>query len=235
MMESITNDKLQYLVFIGLSLVVVALTAVLSFAREQPFQRFIGNIHPLLAVPGAIILGAVLLFYLHTQFGFVIFETGNFKGILYAAGVATLLGIIIIVADTQIVFPQDTNILFPESLLFYPAIGFFVEMLFHILPLALLLFVFTSVFKNLNSETIIWLAILIVAFLEPPYHVVDMVQENQFPMWAVAFVGLHVFVFNFIQLFFFRRFDFVSMYTFRLVYYLFWHIGWGFVRLRLLF
>ena len=235
MMTSMGNDKLQYLVFAGLSLVVVALTAVLSFTSKQPFQRFIGNVHPLLAVPAAIILGAALLLYLRAQFGFVIFATENHKGILYAVGVASLLGIIIILVDTQIVFPQDTNVLFPESLLFYPAIGFFVEMLFHILPLALLLFVFSYAFKTLNSETIIWLAILIIACLEPPYHMVDMLQANQFPVWAVAFVGLHVFVFNFIQLFFFKRFDFVSMYTFRLVYYLFWHIGWGFVRLKLLF
>lgn len=33
----------------------------------------------------------------------------------------------------------------------------------------------------------------------------------------------------------FKRYDFVTMYTFRLVYYLLWHIVWGVIRLRLLF
>jgi hypothetical protein len=31
------------------------------------------------------------------------------------------------------------------------------------------------------------------------------------------------------------RYDFVAMHSFRLVYYLFWHIGWGTVRLGALF
>ena len=37
------------------------------------------------------------------------------------------------------------------------------------------------------------------------------------------------------QLLIFKKYDFNSMYAFRLVYYLFWHIGWGHLRLRLLF
>ncbi|MCB9291467.1 MAG: hypothetical protein H6560_29470 [Lewinellaceae bacterium] len=44
-------------------------------------------------------------------------------------------------------------------------------------------------------------------------------------------MSLHIFLINLIQLWLFKRYDFVSMYTFRLVYYLIWHIGWGWVRL----
>jgi hypothetical protein len=50
-----------------------------------------------------------------------------------------------------------------------------------------------------------------------------------------VYTWFHVFAMAFLQLYVFRRYDFVSMYTFRLVYYMFWHIGWGYLRLRLLF
>jgi hypothetical protein len=39
----------------------------------------------------------------------------------------------------------------------------------------------------------------------------------------------------FLQLYVFRRFDFASMYAFRLVYYAYWHILWGVIRLKVLF
>jgi hypothetical protein len=33
----------------------------------------------------------------------------------------------------------------------------------------------------------------------------------------------------------FRRYDFVTMYSFRLFYYAYWHIAWGVIRLRVFF
>jgi len=51
----------------------------------------------------------------------------------------------------------------------------------------------------------------------------------------LAYVGLHVFLINLLQLWLFKRYDLISMYSFRLAYYLLWHIGWGHVRLKLRF
>jgi hypothetical protein len=48
-------------------------------------------------------------------------------------------------------------------------------------------------------------------------------------------VGVHVLVFNLLSLWFFRRYDFLSVYVFRVSYYGFWHILWGQLRLELLF
>jgi hypothetical protein len=72
-----------------------------------------------------------------------------------------------------------------------------------------------------------------VSILEPIYQTIGFV--GLYPMWVVAYVAAHVFLINFLQLSLFRRYDFLSMYGFRLVYYLLWHIVWGYVRLRLLF
>jgi hypothetical protein len=50
-----------------------------------------------------------------------------------------------------------------------------------------------------------------------------------------VFVCAHVFAFNFTEFLLYRRHGFVSMFSFRLAYYLFWHIIWGTLRLTLLF
>jgi hypothetical protein len=148
-------------------------------------------------------------------------------------GRSAVLGIIMILVDIKIVFPVDTNVLFPVSLLFYPASGFFVEVLFHVLPLTLPLITLASLFRSVRHENILWISILIVSLLEPVYQTFWM--GDRYTLWAVAYVGLHVLLINLFQLIIFKRCDFVSMYSFRLVYYLFWHIGWEYVRLKVLF
>jgi hypothetical protein len=59
--------------------------------------------------------------------------------------------------------------------------------------------------------------------------------KQMFKMWVAAYTWIHVFVIAFLQLYVFRRFDFVSMYSFRLFYYAYWHILWGVIRLEVLF
>jgi hypothetical protein len=233
--ESTSSDRLHYLVFLGLSLGILGLTAILYFSNKLLFRRFLGSIDPLMAFLFVILVGFILLSFLLSQKWFVIYEKENLAGLLRFSSLAALLGIFMILADTRIIFPADTNILFPESLLFYPAIALLVEILFHVLPLTLLLVILNSILKDVNFETIAWICILIVALLEPIYHTMDMASARQFPLWAVIYVGIHIFLINFVQLLIFKKYDFISMYSFRLVYYLFWHIGWGYVRLRLLF
>jgi hypothetical protein len=183
-------------------------------------------------------LGIVLLSVFLSQDWFAIYQKENLKGLVQSSGLAALLALIMIGVDLKIVFPADMNVKFPESLLFYPAIGFFVEIVFHVLPLSLLLLVLTFSSKNLTYGKIIWICILMVSLLEPGYQVLTgilMGSSRHYPLWAVAYVGFHVWVINLFQLLIFKRYDFVSMYSFRLMYYILWHIVWGSVRLKLLF
>jgi len=235
MIESISNNRLQYLVFIGLSCGAWGFTGILYFSNNLLFQRFLGRMNPLIAFLCAIVSGFILLSWLLSQGWFAIYERENQRGLLCSSSLAALLGIIMILVDTRIIFPADTNILFPESLLFYPAIGFLAKVLFHVLPLTALLVVLNSILKNVNFGTIVWICIPLVSLLEPVYHTINMASSNQFPLWAVIYVGIHVFLINFFQLLIFKEYDFISMYSFRLVYYMLWHIGWGYARLRLLF
>ncbi len=228
-------ERLQYLIYLGLSLVVFSFTIILNFSERRVFQRFLGNTEPLAAFLIAITAGFILLSFLLIKKWFVIFEKGNLIGFFRFGGLAALLGVIMILVDTKIKFPPDINILFPQSLLFYPAIAFFVEILFHIFPLTLLISVMSTTLKNLDFNSIFWISIIIISIAEPIYQTMDMASSNHYPVWAVVYVGLHIFLINFIQLLIFKKYDFISMYSFRLVYYLFWHIGWGYLRLFWLF
>jgi hypothetical protein len=163
----------------------------------------------------------------------VVYKPGEFKGILVAAGFAILPGLIIILLDLKAVFPADTNRPFPDALFFYPIFGFVVEVIFHMLPLALFLFILTSVFK-LNFEQVIWPCIFLVALLEPIFQTI-LGFSKPYPTWVTVSVFLNILLINLFQLSIFKRYDFVSMFSFRLVYYAAWHILWGIVRLKLLF
>lgn len=233
--ELISKEKLQYLVLIGLSIGVVGLAGIIYFSNNLPFQRFIGRINPLIASFFIILLGVTLLSFLLSQGWFAIYKKENLKVLFRRSGLAALFVLITILVDLKVVFPADMNIFFPESLLFYPAIGFFVEILFHVLPLSILLISMTSVFKNISSKNIIWICILIVSLLEPIYQTIPMASSTHYPLWAIAIVLINLFLFNLAQLYIFKKYDFISMYSLRLVYYMLWHIGWGYIRLRILF
>jgi len=227
-------ERSQFLIIIALSFGMVGLTGILYFHNDSPFHRFFGDVNPLAAFVVVSLLGALLLSFLLSQDWFAIYKKENLKGLARSSALAALLGMIMILVDTQIVLPKDFNIPFPESLLFYPAIDYFVQILFHILPLTVLLIVLTAIFKNADHRHIVWICILVVALLEPVYQTV-MGFSSPIPLWAAAYIWIHVFIINLAELIIFKRYDFISMYAFRLVYYLFWHIGWGYFRLQILF
>lgn len=233
-MELFYTETPQFIVYGGLSTAVLLATGILYVNDRLIYQRFLGRINPLLVAGLVILLGAMLLTYLLSQGWFAIYQPQNASGLWIATGLASLFAMGMILADTQIVLPENINIPFPQSLLFYPSIAFVVEILFHVLPLTLLLFAVTLMFEKLTLGVVIWPVILLVAFLEPVYQTL-FGSSTGYSTWSVGFIALHIFLINVCQLLIFKRYDFVSMYTFRLVYYLFWHVIWGYMRLRVLF
>jgi len=244
-LNSTTNEWQQYAAFGVLSLAVAALTGILLMSRDtitksflgivpgNPagfFPPFIGSIHPLLAFALVAVVGVASLGLLHSRGWFEIYTMkGSLQGVVVAAIIATLFGIEIVFAEiTNIIrMPADMNVPPPWSLLFYPIIAYAVEILFHVLPLALLLAVLDSLFKKMNMPDLIWLCIFVISLLEPTYQIMG----KSFS-WAQAYVALHVFAINFFQLYIFRLYDFISMYSFRIIYYMYWHIIWGYLRLQ---
>jgi hypothetical protein len=231
----IVRKRSQYIAFAVLSLGVAALVVMLDFSNDLAFARFLGPASPSLVFLGVIVLGFVLWSILLDRGWFVIYAKDNASGLRRAAGLATGLAFIMIVLDPMIGLPRDLNIPFPDAVLLYPAMGFLVEIVFHLLPLTLLLIFLTPVRRNIGHGPVVWACIVVVALLEPAYQVAALESAAPYPPWAVWYVGLHVFLINLLQLHFFKRYDFVTMYAFRLAYYLLWHLVWGYFRLRLLF
>lgn len=230
--ELVSNEYVQYRVFAVFSIGVICLTGILNYSKSLSFQRFIGGINPVLAMLFIAISGFLLLSFLLSKDWFSIYKKSNLKDLIPYFGLIILFVSIAILVDLKIVFPTNMNIPYPESLLFYPAIGFLVEILFHILPLSVLLFSLTSIFNNIRYDKILLVSILIVAMLEPTYQTIYM---ESFPTWAMVVVWINLFLFNVTQLFIFWKYDFISMFSFRLLYYAIWHIVWGYFRLQLLF
>jgi hypothetical protein len=249
LLNVVTNKQPQYIAFGVLTLVVFGLTATLSLSRitfSQPykgsirvnpagfFQPFFGSIDPLLAVAVITVVGVASLGFLQSSGWFEIFTMrGTLRGIAVSAIIATLFGIEVVIAETTNTFrlPEDINVRLPWSLMFYPVMGYVVEVVFHALPLTMLLAVLGPLFKNLNMPGLIWVCILAVSLLEPIFQI----GIGQPLSFTQAYIGLHIFAINFLQLYVFRRYDFVSMYSFRLFYYMYWHIIWGYLRLQWLF
>jgi len=125
--------------------------------------------------------------------GFSIYKKDALMAFLRVSPITLLFAFIAIFVDLKMVFPAEMNIPFPEALLFYPAIGLVVEMLFHVLPLALLLFLTGLVFNHKNTNGLMWGSMIIVALLEPVYQVVFMEED---PLWAKMLTWINLFVFN---------------------------------------
>jgi hypothetical protein len=213
---------------------VCSLAGILHVSGSPVFRPFFGGVNPLAALLGIAALAAASLGFLLSRGWFDVYDHRELRtGFLLAATVATLLAIPTILVDVSVPFPIDTNVPLPQSLLFYPVMGYVAETVFHLLPLSLLLLALPAV-RHLSRETALWSCVVLVSLLEPLFQLAWAPSAKQ-PAWANAYVGLHVYVFNALQLYVFKRYDFLSMFAFRLVYYLHWHIVWGYVRLQLLF
>lgn len=229
----LVKQKWQHTIYVALSLLSLIFAIVLDFFPGAYFQKYFAGIDPIAVIAIASVMGMAALWMLQLNYGFVILKRGKtIRGISLAAVLATALAAAIVIADFIFPYPQDINVPLPQALLFYPAIGFVVEIIFHLIPLALLLFILKPLAIYIGKARVIWIGILLVAVIEPAFQV--LFQERAF-MLSDIYTWVHIFVINLLQLYVFWRFDFVSMFVFRMSYYLYWHILWGTVRLDVLF
>ena len=232
-MKSATDNlRNQFIVLGVLSIGVLSGAGLLSFSNPSLFQRFLGNVHPLVAIGSSIILGFGLLFFLLSKGWFTIYTKHQLNTGLPYVVLTLLFASVAILIDINIVYPKDMNIPFPESTVFYPVIAFLAEILFHVLPLTLFLVAATIFFRRIVIDRVVLTCILIVALFEPTYQVIFM---ETYAIWAMVAVWVNLFFFNTTQLFIFRKYGFISMYALRLLYYLIWHVIWGVIRLEFLF
>jgi hypothetical protein len=224
---------LQLTLLIVFCAVTIGLTAIQIPASLGHFEKYFGGLNPILVVSGAGVAAVAVLPLLRFATGFQIIRgRKTLYGIAYSAGFATLLGIAIAIADILIRYAEDTNVPVPEALLFYPTVGFVAEVVFHLVPLTLVVVLLIPLRRLIQVDRIVWIAILITAVSEPTFQILF---EGEPLTWAAGFTWVHVFAIAFLQLYVFKRFDFATMYAFRIVYYAYWHVIWGVIRLRVLF
>ena len=229
----IAEERLQFTLFFFLAILVFILTVVAHSANNSVFQRFFDSLPPGLIVSLVSLIGLLLSAFLLSTRQFAIYRQANQMGPVLAISLAWPFAAVMILVDRFSPFPSNINIAFPHSLAFYPVMAFVVEILFHLLPIGLLLFLFLGIFETANPARVLWIIFLVVALIEPVFQVA--LGKDQNHSLVLAYLGVHLFMFNYVQLFLFRRYDFISMYSFRISYYVLWHIVWGHFRLKLLF
>jgi NADH:ubiquinone oxidoreductase subunit K len=218
----------QELAFLLLSLLPLTTAAILELVDgDSSFRPYTGTVGPVSAVAIAAAVGAVSLGFLHRRGWFEIYGPRTLAGAGIAAAMASLLAVPVIAVDYGAGI-EVVNVPWPASLLFYPAIGFVAEIVFHALPLALVLAVVAPLAK-IDTNRLVWICIVFASLLEPAFQLSAGVADRALS-WIDAYVWLQVWAVNLLQLVVFRRFGFASMYAFRLVYYLWWHILWGYLR-----
>jgi hypothetical protein len=199
------------------------------------FDRYLFGLSPAVALALVTVTGALSFALLRARAGFVVVDRGRLaRGASWVVVVATLFAVPTIVVDVVAPFPRSMNVPPPGSLLFYPVIGVAAEVAFHLLPLAVLVWLGQLGARGAEVTHRQRRAYFgLVACVEPAFHLI--VGWGDAPRWVLAYVGLHLFAFSLAQLYAFRRYGLLAMYAFRIVYYLHWHVLWGYARLDLLF
>lgn len=211
----------------------IAGALALHLTGSSAFQPYFGRINPVLGMSAVAVLAISALSFLQSHGWFVVDRPASgLRRFSIPALLASLLAVPVIIVDLAGGFPRDINVLPPEGLLFYPVIALVAETVFHIAPLAVLLFVLPWFVGSSNREGLLVVCVLVAALSEPVFQVVAGLGDS--PAWATAYVAFHLFVFSLLGLWLFYRHGFFSLLALRLVYYLWWHIVWGVLRLRLL-
>ena len=227
------SEWMQIKIYLLVSFFVLAFTCILTVIDPNSFKRFIGTINPIILISLLIIGGFVFLKFFLSRNWFEIYDIKEIKKQKFVYYLPILLAFIPILIDLTFRYPEATNVYFPQSLLFYPIIGFVAEMMFHLIPIFLLLLILSSMFKNLNIKRINWIIILTISFIEPLYQTIW--SPSYFPLGITIYMVFHLYLFNAIELYAFKRHGFLAMYSVRLIYYLTWHIVWGYFRILILF
>lgn len=223
------------LVLLLFSVVVSIFIFFLSRNHAPSLAPYFGVISPLIATLVLCVAAIAALYLLCERFGFSVIASGNPRpGLILAFVLALPFMISVTIADVFLRFPADTNVPLPAALLFYPAMAFIAQIALHIVPLTLLLLTSEVVCKSRPFRQRLWVSFLLVSMLEAGFQAV-IPEGGSDGFLLTGFVVVQLFFFSLAEFYVFRRFDYVTMYFFRICYYGYWHILWGVLRLEWLF
>jgi hypothetical protein len=227
------TDVKSFLPYFILTCIAVVFTICILITGENYFFRFFGPVHPLLIVFTTSLLGALCLYFLKKRAGIRVTNSPSLRnGITAATSGAIIFTLPVISADLLFRFHQNINIPPPAAFFFYPAIGFIAETIFHLLPLTIGVF-FIKPYRGNTKQIGIPISVLLPAIAAEPLFQVFF--SGALLAATGIFTFFHVLLISIFQISLLKRYDYVTMVIFRMVYYLLWHILWGVLRLKLLF
>ncbi len=229
------NDSRPIVAYILLAVVVFSFTIIGYAPARSFFNKFLFGFSPFVAIPISVFLGFCCLIILHLRDWFQIFTPNDPKRVFPILGLSAFLPLVAVIVDLTAHFPKEMNQSFPGSLAFYPSIAFVVEVVFHLIPITILCFLFNLVIPNSKKAMVTWSALFLVAFFEPTFQIVNMKASSSYSSLVLITIFINLLVFNFAQLLLFKRSGFLTMYASRLVYYLIWHVLWGYFRLGIIY
>jgi hypothetical protein len=123
---------------------------------------------------------------------------------------------------------RSTDVVFPASVFFYPAASIFVEVVYRLLPIPLLLGL-ASIFVRGQSarESIFWILAILTSLIEP---LTNNAAAQVLAPLALAFVLIQSFGANLLQAAFFRKYGFLAAILLRVAFYVPFHIIGSFVK-----
>jgi hypothetical protein len=208
---------------------------VLGAIDREPFERFLGPIPAPAAVAVAAGAGIVALEVLTRRGWCPPRDQLDRRTAALLVGAAAVLAGAAISFDLAVPFDEDMNVTWPESMLFYPTMAFLAEVALHLVPLAILAATTPAPRSGRAApgRATALTAIVAVATVEAGLQTASALAGPD--RRAALFVAPHLVVIGVVELLGFRRNGFAALVTFRLTYYLLWHVVWGPVRLGLLF
>lgn len=208
----------------------VAASLVLAWLGSDAYQAVLGIDYPIPSTVIVVGLGFAGWRVLSRR-SWIPAQASGLDGYRLAVSLGLVLPIPVIIVDWLGGFGPGINVAAPDAVLFYPSVAVVAEFVFHVAPLALAAAMAGLFWSETRGLEIIGLAAAVT--VEPVLQVLWGAEAS--PLWANAYVGLHLLAFNVLGVYLLRRYGVLRVLLYRLSYYAVWHIGWGYLRLRLLF
>ncbi|HSF53868.1 MAG TPA: hypothetical protein VLA71_08965 [Algoriphagus sp.] len=154
-------------------------------------------------------------------------EISNRNRIWFPALIGIVFGILDVWIIKGILHPEPYSELppflqpFPYSIFLYFSGAFEVEVFYRLIPIVLVLFIFSKIKKGKYFSHAFWVIAVLTAIREP------LEQMPSGETWFIVYALISGFSMNFIQALYFKKSGFIANLSLRLGHYLVWHILLG--------
>lgn len=123
---------------------------------------------------------------------------------------------------------QSTDVAFPASLFVYSAAAIYVEVVYRLLIIPLMLGIFSIFVRGQSAhEKIFWVLAVLTSLIEP---LTNTAASQYLAPLALAFVLVQAFGANFLQAVFFRKYGFLAAILLRVAFYIPYHVIGSFLK-----